>query len=63
MALQAQRVLPITRHVRAQSQLGFTPIPDIIHEAAGHLPMLVEPEYRRFLERFGEEGSDLSTLN
>lgn len=59
MALQAERVLPITRHVRAQSQLGFTPIPDIIHEAAGHLPMLVEPEYRRFLQRFGEEGQRL----
>ncbi|MCY4129948.1 MAG: hypothetical protein OXG15_12010 [Gammaproteobacteria bacterium] len=59
MALQAQRVLPITRHVRAQSQLGYTPIPDIIHEAAGHLPMLVEPEYRRFLQRFGEEGQRL----
>lgn len=59
MALQAQRILPITRHVRAQSQLGFTPIPDIIHEAAGHLPMLVEPEYRRFLQRFGVEGQRL----
>ena len=59
MALQAQRILPITRHVRAYSQLGYTPIPDIIHEAAGHLPMLVESEYRRFLQRFGEEGGRL----
>lgn len=59
MALQAQRILPITRHVRAYSQLGYTPIPDIIHEAAGHLPMLVEPEYRQFLQRFGEVGERL----
>ncbi len=59
MGLQAQRILPITRHVRAYSQLGYTPIPDIIHEAAGHLPMLVEPKYRRFLQRFGEEGERL----
>ena len=60
MSLQAQRILPITRQVRAHSQLGYTPIPDIIHEAAGHLPMLVEPEYRRFLQRFGNEGERLA---
>lgn len=60
MELQAQRILPITRHVRTSSQLGYTPIPDIIHEAAGHLPMLVDPEYRRFLQRFGEEGKRLA---
>ena len=59
MALQAQQILPITRQVRAYSQLGYTPIPDIIHEAAGHLPMLVEAEYRAFLRRFGEVGENL----
>ena len=59
MALQAQRILPITRHVRAHSQLGYTPIPDIIHEAAGHLPMLAQTAYRRFLQRFGREGERL----
>ena len=59
MALQAQRILPITRHVRTHSQLGYTPIPDIIHEAAGHLPMLVDEQYRRFLQRFGDEGQRL----
>lgn len=60
MQLQAQRILPITRHVRTFSQLGYTPIPDIIHEAAGHLPMLVKREYRRFLQRFGEVGQRLA---
>ena len=60
MKLQSQRILPITRHVRTFSQLGYTPIPDIIHEAAGHLPMLVEAEYRRFLQRFGAEGQFLA---
>ena len=59
MALQAERILPITRFVRAHSQLGYTPIPDIIHEAAGHLPMLVDSDYRCFLQRFGEIGKNL----
>ena len=56
MLFQANRVLPITRHVRSSEQRGYTPIPDIIHEAAGHLPMLVDINYRRFMKRFGELG-------
>ncbi len=59
MVLQAQCTLPITHQVRSASQAGYTPIPDIVHEAAGHLPMLVDSEYRRFLKRFGYEGQRL----
>lgn len=59
LALQARRTLPITRQIRSVRQTGFTPIPDIVHEAAGHLPMLLEPGYRRFLQRFGELGEQL----
>ena len=60
MYLQAKCTIPITRFVRAATQVGYTPIPDIIHEAAGHLPMLTEPNFRRFMQRFGEEGQALS---
>ncbi|MYD42844.1 MAG: hypothetical protein F4W90_03015 [Gammaproteobacteria bacterium] len=59
MALQASGTLPITRHVRQPSQLAYTPIPDIVHEAAGHLPMLVDAQYRQFLRRFGAFAKDL----
>ncbi|MCY4143736.1 MAG: hypothetical protein OXG08_08645 [Gammaproteobacteria bacterium] len=58
MALQANSILPISRPIRARSQLGYTPIPDIIHEAAGHLPMLSCPAYRVFLQRLGEIGAN-----
>jgi len=57
MTLQASAVLPITRSIRSREQLGYTPVPDIIHEAAGHLPMLHLEEYRSFLQRLGEIGS------
>lgn len=57
MTLQANKVLPITRSIRSESQLGYTPVPDILHEAAGHLPMLYHEEYRRFLQRLGEIGA------
>lgn len=57
MLLQANSILPISKPIRARSQLGYTPIPDIIHEAAGHLPMLHAPEYRTFLQRLGDIGA------
>lgn len=60
MALQANSILPITRSIRSRSQLGYTPVPDIVHEAAGHLPMLSCPEYRVFLQRLGEIGASTS---
>lgn len=65
MSFQASKTLPITRQVRAMNQLLYTPIPDIIHEAAGHLPMLVDSQYRAFMQRFGEigEGMRFSTLD
>ena len=58
MSLHANSVIPITRQIRNRSQLDYTPIPDIIHEAAGHLPMLCDPMYRQFLRRLGEVGSE-----
>ena len=57
MRFQANRVLPVTRFIRSRLQLDYTPAPDIIHEAAGHLPMLVDPDYRNFLERLGSIGA------
>ena len=57
MTLQANQVLPITKSIRSESQLGYTPVPDILHEAAGHLPMLYHEEYRRFLRTLGEIGA------
>ena len=57
MLFQANSILPISRPIRPRSQMDYTPIPDIIHEAAGHLPMLSSEEYRVFLQRLGEIGA------
>src|SRR5437773_2671546 len=35
----------------------YTPAPDIVHEAAGHAPIIVDREYSRYLQRFGEVGA------
>src|SRR4029079_16680601 len=33
------------------------PAPDIVHEAAGHAPIIVDREYSNYLQRFGEIGA------
>ena len=57
MLFQANAVLPISRPMRSRSQLGYTPVPDILHEAAGHLPMLNSSGYREFLSKLGNIGA------
>jgi phenylalanine-4-hydroxylase len=53
---QALRILTIAGAIRTQEHLAYTPAPDIVHESAGHAPILPDPEYRAFLERFGQVG-------
>ena len=57
MAFQAYNVLVIAADIRPIDQIGYTPAPDIIHEAAGHAPIIADPEYADFLRRFGEIGA------
>ena len=57
MAFQAYNVLVIAADIRPIDQIGYTPAPDIIHEAAGHAPIIADPEYAGFLRRFGEIGA------
>lgn len=53
---QALRVLPIAGDIRTPWHVAYTPAPDIIHEAAGHAPLLVDREYGDYLERVGRLG-------
>lgn len=57
MAFQAYNVLVIAADIRPIDQIGYTPAPDIIHEAAGHAPIISDPGYADFLRRFGEIGA------
>jgi phenylalanine-4-hydroxylase len=53
---QALGILPIAAEIRSVEHLAYTPAPDIIHEAAGHAPILPDGEYAAFLRRIGECG-------
>jgi len=57
MEFQAHNVLVISSEIRTIDHIGYTPAPDIIHEAAGHAPIIANPEYSEYLRRFGELGS------
>lgn len=57
MEFQAHNVLVIASDIRQLENIEYTPAPDIIHEGAGHAPIIANPEYAEYLRRFGEIGS------
>lgn len=57
MEFQAHNVVVIAAGMRPIDQIEYTPAPDIIHEAAGHTPLIVDEEYADYLRYFGFLGS------
>ncbi len=57
MEFQAHNVLVIASEIRTIKHVAYTPAPDIIHEAAGHAPIIADSEYSEYLRRFGYIGS------
>jgi len=56
MEFQALKILVISAEIRNINNILYTPAPDIIHEAAGHAPIIADPEYSAYLQKFGEYG-------
>ena len=57
MEYNAHKILPISADMRSLKHLLYTPAPDIVHEAAGHAPIVADPEYTDFLQKVGEYGA------
>lgn len=57
MEFQAHQVLVIAADIRRLEHIEYTPAPDIIHESAGHAPIIAEPEYHAYLSYFGRVGA------
>jgi phenylalanine-4-hydroxylase len=47
-------ILPIACDMRSLEHIAYTPAPDIVHEAAGHAPIIADPEYAAYLRSYGE---------
>jgi phenylalanine-4-hydroxylase len=54
MEFQSLGILPIACEMRNLEHLAYTPAPDIVHEAAGHAPIIADPEYSAYLRAYGE---------
>ncbi|MBW2938855.1 aromatic amino acid hydroxylase [Aureisphaera sp. CAU 1614] len=57
MEFQAYKILVIASDIRQLENIEYTPAPDIIHEGAGHAPIIASPDYAEYLRRFGEIGA------
>lgn len=49
----AKKVINITDYIREKKDLDYTPLPDIFHDAFGHLPFLAIPAYAQMAQKFG----------
>ncbi|MGE6538700.1 aromatic amino acid hydroxylase [Bacillus luti] len=54
---QGHGLLPIATDIRKIENIEYTPAPDIVHEAAGHAPILLDPTYAKYVKRFGQIGA------
>ncbi|MGE4133597.1 MAG: aromatic amino acid hydroxylase [Bdellovibrionales bacterium] len=54
MEFQSLGILPIASDMRTLDHIGYTPAPDIVHEAAGHAPILADPNYSAYLRLYGD---------
>lgn len=57
MEYQAYKVLVIAADIRQLKHIEYTPAPDIIHESAGHAPIIADPDYHQYLSYFGSIGA------
>lgn len=57
MEYQAYRVLVIAADIRQLQHIEYTPAPDIIHESAGHAPIIADADYNAYLSYFGSIGA------
>ncbi|MEQ1721987.1 MAG: aromatic amino acid hydroxylase [Pseudobdellovibrio sp.] len=54
MELQSLSILPIASDMRTIDHLLYTPAPDIVHEAAGHAPIIADLEYADYLKQYAQ---------
>ena len=51
--LLSRKIFPVASFVRFREEIDYLQEPDIFHEVFGHCPMLTNPTYADFMERYG----------
>lgn len=52
----ANRRFPAGAFIRSERELDYLSEPDVFHDVFGHVPLLADPVYARFLEAYGKGG-------
>jgi phenylalanine-4-hydroxylase len=52
----ANRRFPAGAFIRQEAELDYLEEPDVFHDVFGHVPLLTNPSYARFLEAYGKGG-------
>ncbi len=59
----AARQFPVTVWLRKPEEIDYLVEPDIFHDFFGHVPMLFDPHFADFVQRYGEQGLHAITLD
>jgi len=54
--LLAQRRFPVTDWIRTPAEFDYIVEPDVFHDLFGHVPMLFNPVFADYVQRYGEGG-------
>lgn len=57
--LLANKKFPVATFIRRREDLDYIKEPDIFHEVFGHCPLLTNPDYVAFMEKFGKLALEL----
>ncbi len=52
----AQRRFPVTVWIRRPEEIDYLVEPDVFHDFFGHVPLLTNPVFARFMQAYGEAG-------
>ncbi len=53
----AHRRFPVTGWIREEHELDYLVEPDVFHDFFGHVPMLLDPTFARFMQAYGRAGA------
>ena len=49
-----RRTLPSTDYIRTSDDLDSSMVPDLFHDVFGHMPLMTDPNFASFYQKFGE---------
>jgi phenylalanine-4-hydroxylase len=59
----ANKRFPVTVWIRRRDELDYLSEPDIFHDFFGHVPLLTDPTFARFMQAYGEAGPKAIAAN